>query len=328
MPEDEVASLLDAASSALTWMAAGGDADDDGLLEYIDESGTGLSNQGWRDSTDSIRWQDGRLAEAPIALAEVQAYAYRAALDGASLLDAFGRPDGEKWRSWAARLKERFDATYWLLGPLGRYPAVALDRDKRPVDSVTSTLGHLLGSGILTPADEASVASYLGSPELDSGLGLRTLSTDSVGFNPLGYHTGSVWPHDSAIAARGLALAGRGDLSVSVIRGLLDAAPSFEYRLPELFGGFGRDAAPPVPYPAACRPQAWSAAAAVSMLQTLLGLDVDVPNGTMKVRPLLGGLTPLWVRGLRIGDHPLEVRTDANHEVVLVTDAPVSSTPR
>ena len=305
-----VEELLDPAEAALRWLRDHGDADGDGLLEYVDLSGRGLANQGWRDSSDSIRWQNGELAAAPVALAEVQGYAYRAAFAGADLLDAFGRPGADEWRLWGRRLKDRFDATFWLEGELGPYPAVALDADKRPADSVTSALGHLLGTGLLDVEQERGVARYLAAPDLDCGLGLRTLSAEAAGFNPLGYHTGSVWPHDTAIAVAGLAGAGFVSEAWSLADGLLDAGVGFDFRLPELFAGHGRGAGKPAPYPAACRPQAWSAAAAVALLQTILGLEVDVPGGWLRVTPLPGPEWPVDVQGLRVGGHPLHVRVD------------------
>lgn len=328
LPTEEVAALLEPAEAALRWMRDSADPDGDGLLEYIDESGKGLANQGWRDSYDAIRWRDGRLASAPIALCEVQAYAYRAATGGADLLEAFGRGGADEWRTWAARLKKRFDATFWLDGPLGPYPAVALDGEKQKVDSITSGLGHLLGTGLLDAEKEASVARYLSSSDLDSGLGLRTLSASSGGFNPLGYHTGSVWPHDTAIAARGLAAAGEHAAARSLIGGVIRAAASFDYRLPELFAGYDASAGSPVPYPAACSPQAWSAAAALSVLQTTLGLRPDVPAGTVAVSPIrAAGEGPFAVRGLRVAGHPLGIDIDATGHVNITTSAPVVFTP-
>jgi glycogen debranching enzyme len=350
LAEHEVEQLLEPAGRALAWMRDHGDGDGDGLLEYLDRSGRGLANQGWRDSADSIRWHDGQLAEGPIALAEVQAYAYQAAWAGAELLDAFGRAGADEWRAWAERLKARFHKAFWIDGRLGQVPAVALDGHKRPVDSVTSGLGHLLGTGLLDPGQEDSVAAYLSAPELDSRFGLRTLGTDSVGFNPLGYHTGSVWPHDTAIAAAGLARAGHPGAAWSLIDGVLAAAGAFDYRLPELFAGFGRpagddpggdvsprgeeacgrrtpvqpadasgqrlrarrrEAARPVPYPAACRPQAWAAAASVSFLQTLLGLEANAPAGILAASPLPDGPYPLRVSGLQFAGQRFDIEVAA-----------------
>ena len=263
--DDEVRDLLPHLDAALAWMRDFGDSDGDGLLEYVDATGTGLSNQGWKDSGDSVQWRDGTLADGPIALCEVQAYAYEAAIRGADLLDAFGE-GGDVWRAWAARLADRFRETFWIDDPSGAYPAIALDARKHPVDSVTSNLGHLLGTGLLNADEAALVARRLGSAELDSGFGLRTMSTDSAGYWPLSYHGGSVWTHDTAIAIRGLAREGFTAEAAALAEGLLRAAVAFDYRMPELHSGDPAASFPaPVPYPAACRPQAWSATAAVAV---------------------------------------------------------------
>ncbi|NEM91920.1 glycogen debranching N-terminal domain-containing protein [Galbitalea soli] len=273
MPRDEVQALLPHLEAALAWMRDFGDADGDGLLEYVDTTGHGLSNQGWKDSGDSVQWRDGTLAEGPIALCEVQAYAFEAAMHGATLLESFGR-DGGEWRGWAERLRTRFNETFWIDDADGSYPAIALDAAKRPVDTVTSNIGHLLGTGLLDDRQSALVADRLASPTLDSGFGLRTMSTESAGYWPLSYHGGSVWTHDTAIAIQGLARAGLRERADSLVEGLLAAAAAFDYRMPELHSG---DAAAvvsrPVPYPAACRPQAWSAAAALAVAATVAGLQ-------------------------------------------------------
>ncbi|MBF8193830.1 amylo-alpha-1,6-glucosidase [Nonomuraea sp. K274] len=310
----EVEALLPHAESALAWMSDHGDADGDGFLEYIDESGRGLANQGWKDSGDSIRFRDGRLAEPPIALCEVQAYAYEAAHSGAALLRAFDRPGADRWEEWAARLKSRFHTAFWVEDDRGPYPAVALDRDKRPADAVTSGFGHLLGTGLLDYEESALLAKRLAGPDLDSGFGLRTLSSDSGGFNPLGYHIGSVWPHDTAIAVFGLTRAGFSEAATSLAAGLIRAAGAFDARLPELFGGYGTDAGRrPVPYPAACRPQAWAATSSVLVLQSLLGLSADVPNGTLTVASQVSAdLRPLRASGLEIAGGPLEITVAAD----------------
>jgi glycogen debranching enzyme len=270
MPVAEVRALLPNLAAALAWMRDFGDSDGDGLLEYIDESGRGLSNQGWKDSGDSVQWRDGTLAEGPIALCEVQAYAYEAAMRGAALLERFGEPGAEEWRRWAARLAEVFRQRYWIDDPAGSYPAIALDAQKRPVDSLTSNIGHLLGTGLLHADEAALVARRVASPELASGFGLRTLSTADAGFWPLSYHGGSVWAHDTAIAIAGLMREGVAVEARQLSEGLLRAAAALDYRMPELYSGDARAEAPqPVPYPAACRPQAWSAAAAVTVLTAL-----------------------------------------------------------
>ncbi|MEH1127126.1 amylo-alpha-1,6-glucosidase [Micromonospora sp. CPCC 206061] len=302
----EVSKLLPHLQAALDWLATDADPDGDGFLEYLDTSGRGLANQGWKDSGDAVRYHDGRLAEPPIALAEVQGYAYRAALDGADLLDAFERPGGDRWREHAAGLADRFRAKFWVDGG---YPAMALDRDKRPVDALTSNIGHLLGTGLLTAAEERAVATALGSEAMSGGYGLRTMSDRDGGFAPLSYHCGSVWTHDTAIVAAGLAKAGFPAEATTLIDGLLTAAETFDYRLPELHAGHPRSALNrPMPYPAACRPQAWSAAAAVLILQTTIGLEPDVPNGRVRLNPLPDSpFGPVTARGLRIADHPINV---------------------
>ena len=263
LPEAEVEALLPALERALAWMRDHGDADGDGLLEYVDESGRGLANQGWKDSGDSVQWRDGTLAEGPIALCEVQGYAHEAAVHGADLLDAFGRPGGDGWRAWASGLADRFREAFWLTDAIGPYPAIALDAEKRPVDSVTSNIGHLLGTGLLTPEEEAVVAARVVAPDMASGFGLRTLSTTADGFWPLSYHGGSVWAHDTAVVIAGLTRSGHHDEARTLAEQLLVAAVAFDFRMPELHAGdASADVSRPAPYPAACRPQAWSAAAA------------------------------------------------------------------
>jgi glycogen debranching enzyme len=295
----QVEALLPALEAALGWLGGF-----DEFVSYVDASGRGLANQGWKDSPEAVQFRDGTLATPPIALCEVQGYAYAAAREGADLLDAFGRPGGARWRGWAAALASRFRERFWVDG----YPAIALDGAGRPVDTVTSNIGHLLGTGLLDAAEEATVAARM-SADLDSGHGLRTMAATSAGYNPLSYHCGSVWPHDTAIGLRGLALA---DPAASLIEGLLSAGATFDYRLPELYSGD----ADPVPYPPACRPQAWSAAAAIEVLRCLLGLDADVPNGVLRLAPRhpspVGELT---VRRLQVAGQPLDVHLAADGTV-------------
>jgi glycogen debranching enzyme len=265
VPDTEVEALLPTLEDALRWVVEDGDADGDGFLEYLDHSGHGLANQGWKDSGDAVRFADGTIATGPVALCEVQAYAYEAARHGADLLHAFDRPGAERYREWAAALRDRFRAAYWCGSGEDRFPALALDGDKRPVDTLTSNIGHLVGTGLLDPEEELTVARHLAGPELDSGLGLRTMSAAAGGYTPLSYHCGSVWPHDTAIVISGLHRAGLGEYAAGLVEGLLRASVAFGQRLPELWSGEGE----PVPYPTACRPQAWSAAAAVVVASVL-----------------------------------------------------------
>jgi glycogen debranching enzyme len=326
MPSRDVEALLPNMEAALRWMDEFGDADGDGFVEYLDPTGRGLANQGWKDSGDSVQWRDGSLADGPIALCEVQAYAYEAAMGGAALLDAFGRPGGDVWRAWAARLAERFRDQFWISDGGGDYPAIALDGGKRPVDTLTSNVGHLLGTGLLDTEEEALVARRLASSAMDSGYGLRTLSTDAGGYWPMRYHGGAVWTHDTAIAVAGLARCGHTDVAANLIEGLLAAGSEFGYRLPELYSGDARGTVPRVvPYPAACQPQAWSAAAAVLVLKSILGLEVDVPGGSLQVRPLAPSpVGAVRIRGLRIAGHDLDVEVGADGGVHSVrTDAPI-----
>ncbi|WP_406320502.1 glycogen debranching N-terminal domain-containing protein [Streptomyces sp. NBC_01637] len=311
---EQVEQLLPHAESALAWMRDHGDADGDGFLKYIDRTGRGLANQGWKDSGDSIRYRDGRFATSPIALCEVQAYAYEAARGGADLLRAFGRPGADRWEEWAERLRDRFRSHFWVEDERGPYPAVALDGDKKPVDSVTSGFGQLLGTGLLNHEESALLAARLGAPDLDSGHGLRTLSSDSVAYNPYGYHIGSIWPHDTAIAVHGLVRAGFPETAASLSGGLLTASAGFDARLPELFAGHGAATdARPSPYPASCRPQAWAAASSVMILQSMLGLSADVPGGTLTVAPgFAEEYRPLKVEGLDIAGGRLDISIEAD----------------
>ncbi len=304
----EVRALLPSAERALGWVRTQMADDPTGFVRYLDRTGSGLSNQGWKDSGDSVQWADGRLADAPIALSEVQAYAYEAAVGGADLLDAFDRPGAQDLRVWAHELRDRFRARFWVEDAQGRYPAIALDREGRAVDGVTSNMGHLLGTGILDPDEAATVAARLAGPDLDSGYGLRTLTARSPRFSPLSYHGGAVWPHDTAIAARGLLLEGHDDVAAALLTGLLAGAGGFADRLPELYAGVQSDDSAPLPYPASCRPQAWSAAAGTCVATLALGLRPDVPRGVLVVAPPTSRpWGELAVQGLRLAGAPLAV---------------------
>ena len=258
--DDESArDLLPALQAACRWLIEDSDADGDGLMEYIDRTGFGLANQGWKDSGDSVSWKAGPLAEPPIALAEVQGYGYRAALDAAEMLDAFGLPGADELREFAGRIHEAFHRRFWLVDEDGAYIAVALDADKKAVDPVTSNAGHLLATGLLDADQEAVVVARL-LRDLACPAGLRTLATTSARYNPVSYHNGSIWPHDTAITARGMVLAGHPEAAGTLLRGLLVAVETFGGRLPELYGWDDLHHCV-FPYPASCRPQAWAAAA-------------------------------------------------------------------
>ncbi|MEB8336050.1 glycogen debranching N-terminal domain-containing protein [Streptomyces endophyticus] len=314
LPAEDVEALLPHAEAALAWLRDFGDADGDGFLEYVDTTGKGLANQGWKDSGDSVRFRDGGFAEAPVALCEVQAYAYEAARGGAALLRAFGRGGADEWEEWAERLKSRFRSAFWVEDARGAYPAIALDGAKRPVDSATSNIGHLLGTGLLDRAESELIAKRLTGPDFDSGFGLRTITSDFPRYNPTGYHLGSVWPHDTAIAVQGLARAGLGEAAGRLATGLIHAADGFDSRLPELFAGYGTDESRhPVPYPASCRPQAWAAASAIHVTGALLGLSANVPDGTVTVAAEVHpDFRPLRLSGLRVAGEPMEIDVAAD----------------
>lgn len=316
LPWDEVQTFLPNVRRALEWMRTYGDPDGDGYLEYPGRPDRGLRNQGWKDSWDAIQFADGTLAEGPIAPAEAQGYRYRALLDAADLFDAAGdEVEAEMTRREASVLARRFRRDLWLGG--ADYPVLALDGGKRPVDAVASNAGHLLWTGILSPEQERAIAGRLVSPELFSGWGLRTLATSNRGFKPVSYHVGSVWPHDTAIAVAGLARAGFVDHALTLARGLLDAAPHFSYRLPELFSGFPREPFGfPVGYPTTSSPQAWAAASVLLLLRVLLGLEADVPAGRLSIRPILPPeALPCQVEGLRIGSGRLSFSVDVDGSV-------------
>jgi len=292
-----VRELRGATDAALTWIDRYGDLDGDGLVEYHRRSPYGIRNQSWKDSEDSMRFRDGRLAESPIAGAEIQGYVYDAKLRTAELArEVWGEPDtAERLEREAAELRARFDAAYWC--DQGWY-ALALDRDKRQVDGLASNIGHLLWSGIALPERVEELAAHLMSDALWTGWGVRTLAADQPGYNPLAYHNGTVWPHDNSLIAQGLARYGRWAETLRITRRLVAASAHFDYQLPEVFAGYSRAETPfPVAYPTPARPQAWAAAAPVLLLQVLLGLEPNRAGGALVSRaPAL----PDWVGTLRL----------------------------
>ena len=310
VPVEQLRELVPAVDRGLRWIAAYGDRDGDGFVEYQRSTDRGLVNQGWKDSFDAINFADGRPARGPIALAEVQGYVYAAYLARADLADALGEPGAEEWREHAVELKRRFHDAFWL-PDLGYY-ALALDGDKRPVDTKTSNVGQCLWTGIVAEEVAEQVVGHLLSPELFTGFGIRTLATDAATYNPVSYHNGSVWPHDSALVAAGVAGYGFRAEAERILAGLLDAAAAFGGRLPELFCGFDREEIPvPVPYPTSCSPQAWAAGVPYELLRTALGLEADLPHGRLDARPALPLVGRVRVDGLRLGGHHVSVLADA-----------------
>jgi glycogen debranching enzyme len=269
-----VRTLLPHAEAALTWIDRYGDSDGDGFVEYLRRSPHGLQNQGWKDSHDSVRFADGRLAEGAIALCEVQGYVYQGKLGMAELYDALDRrAEAAELRRQAKNLRRRFDEAFWM--PDQDCYALALDGQKRQVDAVTSDAGQCLWSGIVLPKRARRLARRLMRDDLWSGWGIRTLSTEMAAYNPISYHNGSIWPHDTSLIAAGLARYGFREEANTIIQGLLAAAERFpSQRLPELFAGYPRRPnGSPIEYPNANAPQAWAAGAVVLMAQTLLGLE-------------------------------------------------------
>jgi glycogen debranching enzyme len=313
----QVADLLPAVRGCLGWMLE--QSRESGWLRYADVSGHGLANQGWKDSVDSVQFADGRLAEPPIALSEVQGYAYEAAVRGAALLEAFGEEPVEGLAAWADSLKDRFARDFWVDTPEGGHVAMALDGSGAKVDPVASNMGHLLGTGLLGPEQTTRVVEVLMAPDMASGFGLRTLTSRSPRFSRLSYHGGSVWPHDTAVAVRGLARDGYVDQAAQLTAGIVAASEGVGYRLPELYGGDqASDVAFPVDYPAACRPQAWAAAAPLACLVAVTGLDVDAAAGRLDVPGSASTrLGPFTLSGVRVGTRDLTVRVAADGTVSL-----------
>jgi glycogen debranching enzyme len=273
--DDELVRTLESsARAALAWIEESGDCDGDGYVEYACRNpATGLVNQCWKDSWNSIQFADGRLARGPIATCEIQGYVYDAQRRSARLArEVWGDLAlAERLERRAASLRESFRRDFWM--PERGCHALALDGEKRQVDSLTSNIGHLLWSGLLDEDEAALTAERLLDDQLFSGWGVRTLGTRENGYNPLGYHTGTVWPHENSLIAAGLARYGHREAACTIATAILSAAPYFEHRLPEVFAGYAASVTSvPVEFPTASRPQAWAAGAPLLLLSTLLEL--------------------------------------------------------
>ena len=305
----------DPAMRALAWIEEHGDRDGDGFVEYGKRSGTGLDNQSWKDSWDSQRFSDGSVAAPPIAPVEVQGYVYDAKKRMAELAREVWRERelAERLDREADELRARFNEAFWS-DERGGFYVLALDRDKKQVDSLCSNIGHLLWSGIVPPDRVDAVVDRLMGPDLWSGWGVRTMSSADGGFNPLSYHNGTVWPHDNSLIAWGLARYSRWPEAHRIIRRMLNAAGHFDYQLPEVFAGLPRAETPfPIAYPTAARPQAWAAGTPVLLLQILLGLRPDLRNN--QLRSVLPLELPSWagslrLSGLRAFDRTWDVRVE------------------
>jgi glycogen debranching enzyme len=299
-----IAQLWPAIEKALHWIDTYGDVDHDGFVEYQRRRPEGLVNQGWKDSEDSVMHADGQLAEGPIALCEVQGYVYAAKRGAADIAGALDMPEraGELFQQ-AADLVRAFDQAFWLRD-LGTY-ALALDGHKQPCRVHSSNPGHLLYCGIVLPERAERLARSLMGPAMFSGWGVRTLGEGQNRYNPMSYHDGSIWPHDNALIAAGLARYGMAERAQAILAGMFDAAMAVDLnRLPELFCGFPRQQGQgPTLYPVACIPQAWAAASPFLMLQAVLGLDLTAdPPTILFQRPSLPPfLDQVEIRGLAVG---------------------------
>ncbi|MCG0238842.1 MAG: substrate-binding domain-containing protein [Firmicutes bacterium] len=302
------ASLLPQIKAALEWIHKYGDLDGDGFVEYQSDP-QGLKVQSWKDSHDSMAHRSGELASAPMAVSEVQGYVYDAYRKLAPLLrDLAAAGYGDDLAALAAELEARADAlqarfaqAFWM--PDRQFYAIALDREKRQVGTVSSNPGHCLWSGIVPPEHRRAVADLLMSDRLFSGWGVRTLAEGETTYNPMSYHNGSVWPHDNAIIALGLKRAGFDEYAARLAEALFKVANYFPYnRLPELFCGHPASEGEPVQYPVACSPQAWAAATPFMLTQAILGLEPDAPRGTLRLRPRLpASIGWMRVQNLRVG---------------------------
>ncbi len=320
---EEVDALLPAADAALQWITEYGDRDGDGYVEYQRTTDRGLQNQGWKDSWDSMRFADGSLAATPIALCEVQGYVYAALIARSHCATEAGDDDlATMLTARALDLKRRFNEDFWVDAPNGGYFAIGLDRDKLRIDGVGSNMGHCLWTGIVDEEKAPQVARVLLSEGMFSGWGVRTLSSENAGYNPISYHCGSVWPHDNAITAAGLMRYGFADEAHRVMRGMVDASRWFGDLLPELFAGTGRDGLSfPVSYPTSCSPQAWAAASPLLFLRTLLRFEPDIRANKLHLAPAV----PDWIGTLRLERIPImggHLGVEVTGEVVKVLEVP------
>jgi glycogen debranching enzyme len=299
---------LETARAALRWCDEHGDRDGDGLQEYATRSRRGYYNQSWKDAGDAIVHADGRTAELPLAPVELQGYLFAARLALAELIEERGEAsEAEVLRARAAELRDLVEERYWSSDD-GFY-VLALDGKKRAVASITSNPGQLLWTGLPTAERARAVAQRLLADDLFTGWGIRTLSSEHPSYNPMSYQRGSVWPHDTALAAAGMARYGLHDEAARLLEAILDAACAFEGdRLPELFCGFRRTGAPPVPYREANVPQAWAAAVPILAAQLLLGLVPDAPRGRCHAAPQLPEWLPrLELEGVRVGSGRFDI---------------------
>jgi len=302
--------LKDNVERALEWMDRYGDANGDGYIEYQCKSKKGLANQGWKDSGDSIVNEDGTLAKPPISLVEVQGYAYFAKKSLAAIYDRAGESArANELRRQAQDLRVRFNRDFWL--PEKGFYALALQKGGKPAAVLSSNAAHALWSGIADHNKARRIGERVMAEDMFSGWGIRTLSTQERRYNPVGYHLGTVWPHDNSIIAAGFRHYGLDEFAVKIFTGMIEAAMHFDNTLPELFSGFRRDDyGAPVRYPVACHPQAWAAVSVPYLLETILGLVPDAFDRSLRiVRPILPPfLNRIELRRLKIGNAAVDLR--------------------
>ncbi|WP_409252315.1 glycogen debranching N-terminal domain-containing protein [Bacillus sp. SCS-153A] len=301
--------LEDNVKRALQWIDEYGDRDGDLFVEYHQESVKGIANQGWKDSGDSIVHRNGDYAKTPIALSEVQGYVYQAKRGIASIYKKLGKTEqAETLLKQAKKLQQKFEEEFWMDDQ--QFYAIALDRDKKQVGTITSNPGHVLFSEMLDEERSLKVSDMLASEKMFSGFGIRTMGKGEAGYNPMSYHDGSIWPHDNSMILLGLSRLGYQDHAKKVIEGLIKAAAHFEYdRLPELFCGYEEEIGKAVKYPVACSPQAWAAGTPLVFIQGLLGIVPDSTENKITVNPfLLDGMNELTVRSMRIGEGVLSLK--------------------
>ncbi|MGH9645159.1 MAG: amylo-alpha-1,6-glucosidase, partial [Terriglobales bacterium] len=304
---------------ALEWIDRYGDVDGDGFIEYARHGEKGLIQQGWKDSNDSVFHADGAIADAPIALCEVQGYVYAAKLAASRICAALDDAQRQsELESAAGEIQRHFEEAFWC-DEISTY-ALALDGHKKPCRVRTSNPGHCMFTGIASKERAHLVAHSLMSRDMFSGFGVRTVGTQEARYNPLSYHNGSVWPHDNAMVAAGLARYGFREFAGRILMGLLDVSNTVDlHRLPELFCGVERrHGEGPVLYPVACSPQAWAAGAVVMLLQACLGISIHSGKKRLILnRPYLpDGIPQLWIRGLGVGDSRLHVSLERESDTV------------
>lgn len=325
-------SLWAALEAAMAWMEGPGDSDGDGLLDYARAEDTGLSNQAWKDSDDSIFHADGKFPPGPLAVLEVQGYSYAARKAMATLSRRRGAlDDSADWEASAERVRAAVEERFWMAE--ANFYGIAVDGEGRLCEVRASNVGHLLYCGLPSPERAVSVAEQLLAPAFNSGWGVRTVAEGEARYNPMSYHNGSVWPHDTGLAAAGLARYGRRDAAVRLLNQTFETAVHFNMRLPELFCGFARQPGEsPIAYPVACLPQAWAAGSGFMMLQACLGLHIDGWNGAIHVYgPCLPvGIDHVRIKAISVGTSTVDLafhRVDSGVVVFAEHQDPSRSVP-